>query len=435
MLIRMENNNQIVFTPHWGQYKILTSEKRFLFAIAGIQGGKTTCGVFWSQLQMQKYPTENGLICGLSHDQVSNVILDKFFTIFPQYRQFFIKKEKTLYLPTGGKVFFRPLEDPKYIEGITAKWVWIDEGDLISYKAYLIVRGRIGATGGRLLITSSLADGGWLDEYSEKMGGDQEVEVVRWRSIDNPGFSRAEWEALKAELDPTIFRRRYEAIGTKASGRVYSNFDFSKHVKEFDKDEFEEKAFLGFDWGWADPCAIVCVSFTNKKNLYVTEDFALEKISFDLIEQVVNKFRTKHKIVGMYGDPENKMVMNEISKKIRFEIQSANRDLTGGIEKVRNLIFQNRLYVLPKCTNILREIRLYRYEEKLNGISEEPKDENNHCLDALRYIVATYPFPSVKKVEKVAPELPPFWLRRTALYKRELDKLKNESYTDDDIWY
>lgn len=196
-----KNQTQVIqFEPFERQARVFTSTKRIIIVIAGVQGGKTTSGIYWSQLQIQNNPDKNGLICGLSHDQLSNVIIEKFFSTFPFYKKHFVKKEKTLYLPTGGKVFFRPLEDPKYVEGITASWAWIDEGDLVSYKAYLVVRGRLGSTGGRLLITSSLADGGWLGGYAEKMSEAQDIDVISWRSVDNPSFSKEEWEALKKRL-------------------------------------------------------------------------------------------------------------------------------------------------------------------------------------------------------------------------------------------
>ena len=429
-----KNQTQVIqFEPFERQARVFTSTKRIIIVIAGVQGGKTTSGIYWSQLQIQNNPDKNGLICGLSHDQLNNVIIEKFFSTFPFYKKHFVKKEKTLYLPTGGKVFFRPLEDPKYVEGITASWAWIDEGDLVSYKAYLVVRGRLGSTGGRLLITSSLADGGWLGGYAEKMSEAQDIDVISWRSVDNPSFSKEEWEALKKEIDPFIFKRRYEAVFTKYSGRVYPFFDFNKHVvSSFKEGEIPEKSFVGFDWGWNDPTAIVVLTLTNFKNLYVQEDFMLEKMPLDLIVRVINEFRKKYKIVAYFADPSNKQFLQEVSRAAHINITPAlNRDLFSGIAKVRNLIYQNRLYVFKDRKNILNEFRNYRYIEKVDGLEEEPEtDRFNHALDALRYIVVSYPFPEKKVIEKAANVLPDFWLRRTRQYKRLLDKEKDSSYTD-----
>ncbi|MGB9832844.1 MAG: terminase large subunit domain-containing protein [Caldisericum exile] len=413
--------NEIVFNAHQGQYKVLTSPKRFIIAIAGKQGGKSTCGVLWVQMMIQEKPQGRGLVCGLTHDQINNVILDKLFSVFPQYKSYYNKKEKTLNLPTGGKVFFRPLEDPQYVEGITADWAWIDEADLISYRAYLVVRGRISSTQGRLLLTSSLTEGGWLEDYVEKLN-DEQVDIVRWASVENPGFPKEEFEALKAELDPIVFQRQYMGIGTKTTGRVYPSFDITVHVAQMDSDEYEEKALVGFDWGTNDPTAILVLSITNKNNFYVTEDFSLSNIGIDVIANVFNAFKKKHKIVACYGDYSAKQFMKEVSLAIHWEILPAVKEIQGGIEKIKNLLHQKRLFVLPKCSNIIREFKNYKYIETATGLSNVPQDTNNHLLDALRYVVLTYPLPSAKTRTIIKDAIPDFWLRRTKIYQREKNK-------------
>jgi len=423
-------SNEVVFNAHPGQYKVLTSPKRFIFAIAGKQSGKTSAGILWSQLKIQKYPEGVGLICGLTHDMINNVILDKFFQMFPQYRPFYNKQVKTLRLPTGGRVFFRPLEDPKYVEGITANWAWIDEADITSYKGYLTVRGRITSTKGEMLLTSSLTEGGWIEDYVERIG-EENTEVVRWASIDNPGFSKEEYEALKRELDPIIFQREYMGIGTKLTGRVYNNFDITVHVKEMDDDEKEVKSIVGFDWGSTDPTAILVFTITNKNNFYVTEDFSLSNIGINTIADIFSEFKKRHKIVACYGDGQAKQFMREVSLAIRFDIHPAIKELPGGIAKVKNLLHQKRLFVLPKCSNIIREFKLYKYLETVTGLSNVPKDENNHLLDALRYVVLSYPLPTPKVNVIKKTEIPAFWLRRTVAYKRE--KNKEEMLYNDNI--
>jgi PBSX family phage terminase large subunit len=416
-------SNEIVFNAHPGQYKVLTSPKRFIFAIAGKQGGKSSCGVLWSQLKIQKYPEGVGLICGLTHDMINNVILDKFFQMFPQYRPFYNKQTKTLKLPTGGRIFFRPLEDPQYVEGITANWAWIDEADLVSYKGYLVVRGRITSTKGELLLTSSLTESGWLEDYVERLG-EEDTEIVRWASVDNPGFSKEEYEALKRELDPIIFQREYMGIGTKQTGRVYNNFSIDIHIKEMDSDEKEVKSIVGFDWGANDPTAIVVLTITNKLNFYVTEDFSLSNIGINTIADVFSAFKKRHKIVACYGDNQAKQFMREVSLAIKWEILPAVKEIAGGIAKIKNLLHQKRLFVLPKCNNIIKEFKTYKYIETIDGLSNVPEDKNNHCLDALRYVVLSYPLPNTKSNTVKVDTIPDFWLRRTNIYKREKNKIQ-----------
>jgi phage terminase large subunit len=43
----------------------------------------------------------------------------------------------------------------------------------------------------------------------------------------------------------------------------------------------------------------------------------------------------------------------------------------------------------PKCTNLIREFSSYRWNETKEGRNdkEEPVKENDHAMDALRYMV------------------------------------------------
>lgn len=385
--------------------------------------GKTFCGCIWSQLQIQKNPQGNGLICALSYDQVNNAVITKFFQLFPGYRKYYNKKDKTIYLPTGGNIFFRSLEEAKYVEGITAHWAWIDEADLVGFRSYLIVRGRLNATEGPLLMTSSLSDNSWLAEYMDKFNAN-DFEIVNWASNMNPSFSKAEWDALKNELDPTIFRRRYEANLAFSTGRVYSGFEPARSVLEkVPESDPIKRAMIGIDWGYVDPCAIEVIGLSEKKNVYILDEFAVEGMNLDVIETVTRKFIDKYHVKAIYADPENKTTLKSLEGKIRMPINAGVRDINYGTSLIRNLIFQERFFVLDSCTRVLQELKHYRFKEGLIGRSEEPEDENNHSLDAIRYVVATYPIPSVRyKKKEISEDLPVFWARRTSLYKNEFKK-------------
>jgi len=420
-----EVSNEVVVSPHPGQVPIFVKpdgspqDKRITLAIAGIQGGKTWSGCLWAQIEIQKFPQGIGIICGLSKDQVDQVLVVKFFAMFPQYKFFYNKKERTLSLPTGGKVFFRSLEDPKYIEGITANWAWVDEADLASYKAYLIVRGRTNATRGRILLTSSLADNSWIAEYLERVNPDKFL-IVNWESKVNPSFSQEEWDDLKDELDPAIFRRRYEAKLSFASGRVYGRFDpKTMEIELVPADDPIERVMLGFDWGYVDPTAIVAVGISVKKNIYIMDNFSVEGATDSQILTAIAMMRKLYNVRGFYGDPSNKTYLKSISRQAHIMILPGERDIFEGTSIIRNLIFQHRFYVLKRCTHVLWEIRHYNFKEGLIGRSEEPADKSNHCMDAMRYVLATYPVPSIRSNRKKEIEavLPDFWLRRTAAYK------------------
>jgi phage terminase large subunit len=363
--------------------------------------------------------------------------------MFPAYKPYYKAGERTIWLPTGGKVFFKSLEDPKYVEGITAHSAWIDEADLITYPAYLVVRGRVNATMGRMLLTSSIADNSWLAEYVTKLSDDR-YDIISWESKENPAFSKEEWEALKEELDPSIFRRRYEAKLDFAKGLVYSNFDLkSKVVSDIPPSEVVEKAFIGADWGFNDPTAIVVILVTNVRRAYVWKEFYVEGLQIDPVVAAFNKFikdiKEKFNLgVTIFADPSNKQFLQSVSGMLRHDIIPGERDIFNGTAAIRNLIYQGRFFIFRNCENTLKEIRTYRFKEKHWERLEEPEDRNNHLLDAIRYVLASYSLGATKYGDKKEGEvLPDFWIRRTVQYRNARNEsafdLHSQSNYDNDI--
>lgn len=392
-------------------------------------------GCLWSQMRIQENPKGVGLITALSHDQLNNVVIDKFLQMFPPYRKFYRKGDKTIELPTGARIFFRSLEDPRYVEGISANWAWIDEADLVGFKGYLIIRGRVNATNGKVLMTSSIADNSWLADYLNKIDPN-EMEVISWKSRDNPAFSNEEWESLKKELDPSLFRRRYEADLNFNSGLVYARFDKTRHIlKQIPVGETVKKVFIGMDWGYVDPTTAVLIVYTESGKLYVVEEFGSESLDLDIIVAVVQKFiklsvERWGKNPVIYADPSNKLFLKSVESRIHHSVNPngiVNNDIFDGTSKIRNLIWQNRFFVLEHNKETLKELNRYRFKEKNWERKEEPEDKFNHYLDAVRYPIASYPIYSVGYIKKQKEqELPDFWKRRTPKYKRELERSRNE---------
>jgi phage terminase large subunit len=388
----MDETQDLVITPHRGQATVLTTDKRFVLALAGIQGGKTFIGCVWLQIEVQKKPQGTHLVCALSKDQLSNVVIRKFLEMFPAYKPLYNKSEAKISLPTGGEIVFKSLDDPKYVEGITAHSAWIDEADLITYPGYLVVRGRVNATGGRLLMTSSISDNSWLADYANRLN-EKDFELVTWGSIENPAFTKAEWESLKNELDPTIFRRRYEARLSFATGKVYSAFDKERHViDKLPEGTIIQRGFIGIDWGHVDPTAIIMILLSRDQIVYVRKEFAVEGAPLDLIVKVIQRFKAEMKQdygcgVTIYADPSNKQFLREVALRAKVEILRGERDIFHGTSLIRNLIYQNRFFVFRECPGVLKEIRQYRFKERHWERKEEPEDKNNHCFapDSLVY--------------------------------------------------
>ena len=190
------------------QFKAFNFSTQFGAAIAGVQGGKTTVGAFWSAKKIQDFPEGNGIIAAPSYKILNQSTLDKFFTHFSVLRPYYKQQKGEIELPTGGKVFIRSMDEPWGAEGITAHWAWADEAGQMHRNAWTVLRARVSTTRGQVFMTTTPYDLGWLyqDFYLPwQKGEDPAYSVFNWRSIDNPYFPPDYFEAERLLCQPPHF--------------------------------------------------------------------------------------------------------------------------------------------------------------------------------------------------------------------------------------
>lgn len=368
-------------TLHPKQGEVFKSQERFIIAIAGNQGGKTTIGAVWSYDKIQKYPKENGLIVAPVYDTLKHSTLEKFFSIFPQLKKYYLKKENIIYLPTGGKIFCRSADKEEHLEGLTLKWIWGDEADGFSYNTFLILQSRITTTSGFMLLTSSLYAKSWLANFL--VNPPPGFKIVTWSSCENPFFPKKEYERLKQTLDPVIFERMYDAKPSFLTGLVYSNFK---------KENIIEPSFktfpyyiAGIDFGIYDPTAVCVIGVDKKRGYFVESELYKPSVGISEIVDFLKKYEPKE----VYLDPSQKTVALEL-KRFFPVYDLKERDVLSSIYVVRSIIHLNLLKVSRRCINFIREIFSYSFKKSSLFFTEEPEDKNNHLMDAMRYALSSH---------------------------------------------
>ena len=94
---------------------------------------------------------------------------------------------------------------------------------------------------------------------------------------------------------------------------------------------------------------------------------------------------------NVYPDPENPSaiaVLNEKGVEVQ-EVVKGKGSVQTGIGKVRNLFKRNKLFIHKDCKNLISELETYSYPDKkdMHNEDENPIKENDHALDALRYVI------------------------------------------------
>lgn len=225
---------------------------------------------------------------------------------------------------------------------------------------------------------------------------DKDYKSFHFTTYDNPFIPKEEIDKAKQELTEDRFAQEYLADFRKTEGLVYKEFDRKKHL--FDEEEIKNvnEYIAGIDFGFTNPCAVIQIKKDNDNNYWVTGEWYKTKRTEIQIAEYVDSCQFN----GVYPDPENPSAIEALNEKgiSVMEVVKGKDSVMSGINKVRELLKQNRLKIHRSCQNLINEFETYSYPEKPSGKNEieNPVKEHDHALDALRYALMTN-LPTVKQ--------------------------------------
>ncbi len=211
-------------------------------------------------------------------------------------------------------------------------------------------------------------------------------------SYDNPHIDREELEAAKRDLPRDQFDQECMAEFRKTEGLVYKEFNRSKHVLSLDEvEDIKNKDFkdvlVGVDFGFANPAAVITIKVDGDNNYYITDEWYKKHQVNKNIINVVKKIQPNE----VYPDSAEPDRIKEMQDE-GINTVEVNKDIEYGVSVVQQLLKQNKIKIFPHCENVIYEFETYRYRDKKPGadVSEKPVKENDHSMDAIRYVLTTY---------------------------------------------
>ncbi|KKT92573.1 MAG: hypothetical protein A3E37_00960 [Candidatus Andersenbacteria bacterium RIFCSPHIGHO2_12_FULL_46_9] len=394
------------------QYDAIQSKAQFTVCCAGVQSGKTFTGAHWVGLKMQEFPQGTGVIVAPSYKILQQATLAKLWDVFPELHRYYKAQKEVIELPGGGQVFIRSADAPLSIEGITADYIWGDELGMASQLTWTVLRSRVSMTGGQVFITTTPYAMNWL--YKEfylpwQEGRDKNLAFYTWPSIANPAFSKEFYDNEQKRLTSEEFHRRYMGEFQKMTGLVW---DLPSDLIIDPIDNIVGKAttrIMGVDFGFRNPAAIVTIAYYDRAYYVIAEWKQAERVTADILQAAYN-FVKDYRVEKIYPDPEDQEKIQEMRNKF-LPVYEANKSVVDGINHVRQLIHEKRLFVFKTCIQTLEEMSQYRYDEAAldREAKELPVKLNDHLMDALRY--ALYSFqPSDNRQPQASPAWRPSYL-------------------------
>jgi hypothetical protein len=255
----------------------------------------------------------------------------------------------------------------------------LDEAARIPDVLYRSVRPMLAVSRGRLIALSTpFGQRGWFFEEWQGTGPWKKVRIT-WRDCPRitPDFIAEEHRAL----GEAWVRQEYECEFTALEGLVYPDFQQAL-VSAWPNPQ--GKPVGGIDFGWRNPFAAIWGVLDRDDVLWIGHErygsqTPLHEHAAALSRQVL-----------WFADPAGRTEIEELHAA-GLTVRSGFNDIRLGIAAVTARLRTGRLKVhAAVCPNLVNEARLYRYptarERAFHG--EEPIDDHNHALGALRYLIS-----------------------------------------------
>ena len=297
----------------------------------------------------------------------------------------YLMHENTYILDLGFReyrVAFKTADNPDLLRGGRVDFIHLDEAAFLRADVLEVVQPCVLASGGPIWLTSTPNGLNWFhDLYRKAQKGDPNIKAVHAKSTDNPALAPKILARQMASFSDERRRAEFEAEFTSSQGLVYPMFGL-EHIKE-PPPKFSGEVICGIDPGAADPFAYLYVVRNGEDFFVVDEYFSTERRTLQDHAARIGRHQWEPNVVRRWSDPARAQDNLDLSLTYGLQNWKAKNDLKGGIDAVASKFERGLLHIDPKCENLIRELRSYCYKEK----GEVPVDKDNHCLDALRYVI------------------------------------------------
>ncbi len=210
-------------------------------------------------------------------------------------------------------------------------------------------------------------------------------------------------EILK-KLDEKMYNWLWLGLCTGIDELIYYMFNESIHVKECTKEQYKQMSHLcisvdygqmnattyeAFGMDYVDKCVRGIDEYYHSGRESGKQKSPSEyAIDFREFKERV-ELETELKVLYVFIDPSAKGLAEEIRRVCPdIIIKNAKNEVPLGISRVQKMLSFQCLFISPKQKNLIKEMYMYEYDaDLLEKGKEVPIKTNDHCQDALRYLI------------------------------------------------
>jgi phage terminase large subunit len=392
------------FTPYGGNADLMYSHDPEVLVEGPAETGKTLAACWKSHLICSKYPGAQGAILRKTQASLYGSVVVTFQRVIegaPIIPYGGEKPEKYIY-PNGSVIWLGGMDNRDRVLSSERDFIQTCQTEEFTVDDWEYLTTRTTGRGAVIPYPQLYGDcnpGGSLHWIKQRNKAGH-LRLIHTRHQDNPslflrdGTPTKQGEKTLAQLSALTGVRRkrlYEGIWATAEGAVYDTFDASIHVKTRPDSEMKQW-YLAEDEGYTNPAVILLVGEDADSRLHIAREFYERgKLQSAVVEQ--SKIWTLEKRITLAAVDEAAAGLIADLVNSGVPARPAKGRVLDGIQSIQNrLQIQGdglpRLTVDPSCANTINEFESYVWKKitSTNIVKDEPQKENDHAMDAIRYL-------------------------------------------------
>jgi phage terminase large subunit-like protein len=224
---------------------------------------------------------------------------------------------------------------------------------------------------------------------------------------DNPFLSAAQRDKALEGYSSAELQARKKGRFVHFAGMIYPEFDRHTHV--IPEREIPEGAFVyvGIDPGTRVMAAVVWAYVETDGRIIVFDELGLQGETVQSVAKHIHIINAKHGAAAIKPrayviDPSARNVEHISGRSIQREFADhgiyvvlGQNAVPAGINRVKERLESGKLLIMANCQQLIDEFRKYRWAtpgRSENDPKEKPVKQDDHLLDALRYVVQHRPY-------------------------------------------
>lgn len=313
----------------------------------------------------------------------------------------------TITLPNDSVFLFKGLDDREKIKSITdITDIWCEEATELAEDDYTQLDLRLRALKPDLQLICSfnpVSKANWVYKkwFASSVQPNGDTFILKTTYKDNRFLPKAYINALEEKQKTNYSYYKIYALGEFCSldKLVFSNWE----TADFDNTEINGVLLVGLDFGFVNDTTALIASLLDEENkrLYIFKEWgATGKTNKEIADVITALGFSKSVIIADSAEPKSiEELRRDGISRIR-ESTKGKDSIIHGIQKLQNY----KIIVHPTCEKIITEFENYSWKkDKQSGeYINQPIDEFNHFIDALRYSLQCVKTNKIKTINKAA---------------------------------